>query len=57
MAPRMDIMVIGMARFAAGIESDRCPTCTSETERRSGAASDGQRDESVVDRAVVWTSG
>jgi hypothetical protein len=43
-APRMDKMVIGMVRFAVDNESDRCLTCTSERERRSGAASDGERD-------------
>jgi hypothetical protein len=44
MAPRMVKTVMGMVRFAVGNGSDRCLTCTSERERRSGAASDGGRD-------------
>jgi len=50
-------MVMGMVRFAVDNESDRCSTCTSETERRSGAAYNGERGKSVVDGVVVWTSG
>jgi hypothetical protein len=57
MAPRMAEMAMGMVRFAVDNESDRCLTCTSETERRSGAANDDESSKGVTDRTTAWTSG